>query len=279
MNKAVIVGSGFVGAAIAYTIVLKELMEDVVLVDINREAAKGEAMDINHGIGSFGTARVRAGDYEDCENSDVIIITAGIGRKPGQSRDELLETNERVMKSVLEEIRPHYTDSFVMVVSNPVDQLTTCAANCGFIPKNKICGTGCMLDTSRWVSELSAYLHVGADRFQAYSVGKHGSNQRMLWERLTVDRIPIEDYCKKEQIVWDENIRQELQKRVTEMGAEIISRKGRTQYGIALTVGFLIQCLKGTESVVESVGTVLYSDACASALVKLGNFRVEPVEQ
>lgn len=278
MSKAVIVGSGFVGATAAYTITLKRLVDEVVLVDINQELARGEAMDINHGFAGFGTTRIRVGDYRDCEQSDVIVITAGVGRKPGQSRDELLETNERIMKGILEEIRPHYTGSFVVIVSNPVDQLTTCAAGCGFISKNKICGTGCLLDTSRWVSELSDYLHVSVDRIHAYSVGKHGSDQRMVWDKATVDQLPIEEFCRKEQIVWNEDVREELQKRVTEMGAEIISRKGKTQFGIAMTVGYLLQCLKSTEPVEESVGTVLYSDTCTSALVKLGNFRVEPAE-
>ncbi|MCD7929014.1 MAG: hypothetical protein LUF86_02500 [Clostridiales bacterium] len=201
-GKVTIIGSGGVGSAIGYALNFIPSVNMIVFVDLNIRAADGEALDIGHGIGALSTASVRAGDYEDCRNSDVIIITAGFGRQVGETRDDLRERNQKVMDSVLSKLRPFYTDSFVIVVSNPVDYLTGYVSRQGFIPAEKLCGTGCMLDTSRWISELCRYLNVKCSRVHAYSVGKHGSGQRLLWPLVTVDGKPIDDFCREQGITW-----------------------------------------------------------------------------
>ncbi|MCD8051931.1 MAG: hypothetical protein LUE89_09675 [Clostridiales bacterium] len=252
-GKVTIIGSGGVGSAIGYALNFIPSVNMIVFVDLNIRAADGEALDIGHGIGALSTASVRAGDYEDCRNSDVIIITAGFSRQVGQTRDDLLERNQKVMDSVLAQLRPFYTDSFVIVVSNPVDYLTGYVSRQGFIPAEKLCGTGCMLDTSRWISELAKYLNVKCSRVHAYSVGKHGSGQRLLWPLVTVDGQPIDDFCREQGISWNSDIKAWLEDKVTEMGADIIAKKGRTQYGIATVAAYLVQLLLGEDMTLVSV--------------------------
>lgn len=274
MSKVVIIGSGFVGATSAYTVAIQNKVDEVVLIELNQQLAEGESMDINDGSCAFGNTKIRVGTYEDCAESDIIVITAGVGRKPGQSRDELLEINERIMDSVLEGIKYHYTGSFVLVVSNPVDELTTYIAEKGFIARNKLCGTGCLLDSFRWRSVLSEYLKVPAQKLTVYAVGKHGSAQQALWDKVKVDGIPIKEFCQDREIKWDGETRKVLHEKVTELGAEIIARKGKTQFGIAATVAYIIGCLEQDGYTLVSVGNLLYSKECTSKLVNIGNHEV-----
>lgn len=275
-GKIVIIGSGFVGAAIGYALTYIKSVSEIVFIDKRIEAVQGETMDIAHGISSMSTAIVREGDYSDCVDSDIIIITAGMNRKVGQTRMDLLEQNKRIMDDIMDELKNVYKDSFVIIVSNPVDALTEDVINKGIIPEEKICGTGCMLDTSRWISEIANYLKISTSRITAYSVGKHGTEPQMLWEMAKVDDEPIEEYCKKNEIPWDEEVKGQLQKRVTEMGAEIIQRKGKTQYGIATVVAYLVECLLKDEETLVTVGTTLgVSDNCVSSrLVYMGNKKI-----
>lgn len=274
MSKVVIIGSGYVGSTIAYTMILQNTMDEVVLIDINTSLVDGEVMDISHGIYLFGNSRIRAGNYSECANAEIIIITAGINRKTGQTRDELMETNQLIMKDILNKIKKFYNNCFILVVSNPVDQLTEYASQLDFIRKNKICGTGCMLDTSRWISELSKYLKIEINRIRAYAVGKHGSSQSLLWEDVKVDNILIDDYCKKNNIEWNDSIKETLHNTVTSMGSDIIFRKGKTQFGISMIVTYIVECLKKECYTTMSVGNVLQSNVCRSSLVRVGNFEV-----
>lgn len=277
MSKVVIVGSGFVGSSIAFATVIRNVVDEVILIDCNKELAYGEVMDISHGIGNFSTTEIRIGDYEDCRDCDIIVVTAGTNRKVGQTRDDLFENNKKIMDSVMNSIKPYYNNSFVLIVSNPVDHLTEYVAEKGFISMNKLCSSGCWLDTSRWISELSNYLKVSIDRIEAYSLGKHGSSQYLLWEKAFVDGIHIDEFCKKNDITWNEDVKQELYRKVTVMGEEIIARKGKTQFGIATSVSHLIECLKNPEYTVVSVGNMFDSEECLSSLVKMGNYEIKSI--
>lgn len=277
MSKVVIIGCGFVGATIAYTMVLKNLMDTTVIIDINEELAMGEASDIAHGLAMLGVSQIRSGKYEDCRDADLIIITAGVNRKVGQTRDDLLEINEGIISSVLDNIALYYNGCFVLIVSNPVDQLTSYAYKKGFIKKNKIGGTGCLLDTSRWISELSKYLHVDINRIHAYAVGKHGSEQDLLWDYTQIDGLDIKRFCDKNNIIWNDGIKNQIHQKVTGMGAEIIRKKGRTQFGIAAAVACFVSCLVKTEYTIMSVGNVLNMNQCKSNIVKVGNYEITDV--
>lgn len=279
-GKVVIIGSGFVGAAIGYALTYIKSISEIVFIDKRIEAVQGETMDISHGISSISTAFVREGDYADCMDSDVIIITAGMNRKVGQTRMDLLENNKKIIDDIMDGLKNVYKDSFVIVVSNPVDVLTEEVVRKGIIPEDRICGTGCILDTSRWISEIAKYLKVSTGRITAYAVGKHGTEPLMLWNMAKVDGEPIEEYCKKSSIVWNEEIKTQLQKKVTEMGAEIISRKGKTQYGIATVVAYLVECLQKDMDTLVTVGTTLGAEdkSVSSRLVYMGDGRIKAYE-
>ena len=150
-RKVAIIGAGFVGASIAYALTIRDLASEIVLVDIDRDKAKGEALDIQHGIAYMGTSSVRAGDYSDCKNCDLIIITAGRNRRVGEDRLDMIEDNIVTMKNVVDEIKKYYTHGAIMVVSNPVDILTYKCAEWMNLPNGKVFGTGCVLDTSRLI--------------------------------------------------------------------------------------------------------------------------------
>lgn len=282
MNKVTIIGSGCVGATIGYALSFYPQIDEIALVDVKKDLAEGEAMDIFSGSCCMGNGKVKAGSYEDCSNSDILILTAGINRKPGQTRDDLLGTNEGIMESVLENIKPKYNNSFVIIVTNPVDALTKHVANCGFIPEDKLCGTGCMLDTARWIAELSNYLKIPSRQITAFAVGKHGSEQKLLWSMTRVDNIPIIEYCEKNNILLDVTIKEKLREVVENQGAEIIQRKGKTQYGIASVCASLVIALLQNQERLVSVGTVLgnnENNKVVSKLVYIGNGKIRLAEE
>lgn len=280
-NKVVIIGSGCVGSSVGYALIFSKNVEEVVLIDINEELAEGEAMDINSGSNYLGDVAVRAGSYMDCMDSSVIVIAAGVNRKTGQTRDDLLEVNSGIVSDVLSRLKPFYQDAFVIVVTNPVDALTEFVRDADFIPCDKLCGTGCMLDSARWVTELAKYLNVKNSRIRAYAAGKHGSGQHLLWEHTRVDDIPVDEFCRENGIEWNKEVQKKLQDTVTDMGTDIISKKGRTQYGIASVIFHLVTALLQKKETLVSVGNVLNSSESnvISTLVYMGDGRIRNANQ
>lgn len=280
-NKVVIIGSGCVGSSIGYALAFSKNIEEVVLLDINETLAVGEAMDINSGSNYVGDVIVRTGSYIDCMDSSVVVIAAGINRKPGQTRDDLLEVNAGIVGDILSKLKPFYHGAFVIVVTNPVDALTEFVKNADFIPDNKLCGTGCMLDSARWVTELAKYLNIKNSRIQAYAVGKHGSGQHLLWEYTRIDGISVDEFCMKNGIEWNERVQKKLQDIITNMGTDIISKKGKTQYGIASVVSYLVNALLQEKETLVSVGNVLDNSKSnvISTLVYMGSGKIRDANQ
>ena len=275
-NKITIIGCGGVGSTIAYALTYMNNINEIALVDINKNLSIGESMDIAHGISCISLVSLYPGTYEDCKDSDIIIITAGRNRMANETRDALLEDNKKIMQSILDEMKPYYSNSFVIIVSNPVDKLTEYAEDQMFIPRHKICSSGCMLDTSRCICVIAQYLNVETNAVNAFSVGKHGVGQRILWDKVTINNDPIDTYCAKNSIPWNENIKKSLNSKVSEMGTEIISCKGRTQYGIATVVAHLTNCLYSTEYTLVSVGTRINNiPHVESELVYIGNMEIK----
>ena len=259
-GKIAIIGAGYVGASICYALMLKTLAQEIVLIDSNPEKSQGEAMDIVHGIPYMGNAKIYAGDYSDCRDCDVIIITAGRNRRPGQERTDLVEENTTILYQISSEIKKYYTGGVVLVVSNPVDIMTYKVAQWMGIPNGMVFGTGCVLDTSRLVSRLADYVGLSIDNIQATIIGEHGSRQCPIWSRVMVANIPIEEYCKAFGFEWNESVKQEIFLDVQKMGAEIIKRKERTHYGIATCVAYLVDAVVNNRKIVASVSSVLQGE-------------------
>lgn len=194
-RKVAIIGAGFVGSSIAYALALKDIAREIVLIDINKEKCEGEAMDIRHGLSSMGTVDLYAGDYSDCEDCDLIVITAGRNRKPGETRLDMANENIHIMKSVIDSIKKYYTRGCILIISNPVDVLTYKANEWMGLPNGVIFGTGCILDTSRFIRSIADYLNLNTGVINGYVIGEHGDGQVLLWSRVTVGGISIDEYC------------------------------------------------------------------------------------
>ncbi len=235
-RKVAIIGAGYVGASIAYALTIRDLASDIVLVDIDEKKAEGEALDIQHGIPYMGTSSVRAGDYSDCKNCDLIIITAGRNRRYGESRLDMINDNIVIIRDVVDEIRPYYTHGAIMMVSNPVDIMTYKCAEWMDLPNGKVFGTGCVLDTSRLVRSIANYTKLNIEAIKCNIVGEHGDSQFPVWSRLAIAGVPMDEYCENVSLAWGDEQKQVLYNQTREMGAEIIGAKGRTHYGIATCV-------------------------------------------
>lgn len=235
-RKVAIIGSGYVGASIAYALTVKDLASEIVLIDIDEKKASGEAQDIQHGIPYMGTSSVRAGTFEDCRNCDLTIITAGRNRRYGESRLDMIADNIETMKDVVNDIKPYYTHGVILVVSNPVDILTYKCAEWMDLPNGRVLGTGCILDTSRLVRRIADYTGLNIEAVKCNIVGEHGDSQFPVWSRLAIAGVPMDEYCSNVGLAWGEEQKELLYNQVKKMGEDIIAAKGKTHYGIASCV-------------------------------------------
>ena len=227
MKKITVIGAGLVGATSVYSMMLKEIADEIALVDIDDKRSNAEVLDIRHGFPEISKTIVKKGTYADCKDSDVIVITAGVARKVGESRNDLLLKNSKIMEGICTNIKNTNTNAIVVVVSNPVDVLANHAAKFLQLPQGRVFGTGCTLDTSRMVALLSQRLNKPTTSINAPVVGEHGDEQIVLWDEVTVDNKPA-NFSSEE--------KQELAEAVKHAGMSIIEGKGKTYYGIATTV-------------------------------------------
>lgn len=259
-RKVAIVGAGYVGASIAYALALRDVAREIVLIDINNKKTDGEAKDIRHGLPAMGTADLYAGEYQDCIDCDLIIITAGRGRKPGESRLDLTNENVRIMRSVISEIKKYYTRGVILIVSNPVDILTFKASEWMGLPNGIVFGTGCILDSSRFVRSIADYIGLNTGVINGYVVGEHGDDQVPIWSHVTVGAIPIDEYCSDVGIVWNQDTRDRISTQIKTMGSDIIRAKNRTHYGIATCVCHLADAIVNQRPSIASVSSVLMGE-------------------
>ena len=259
-RKVAIIGAGYVGSSIAYALALRDVAREIVLIDINQEKTDGEAKDIRHGLPGIGTADLYAGDYSDCADCDLIIITAGRGRKPGESRLDLTNENAKIMRSVIDSIQKYYTRGVLLIISNPVDVLTYKAAEWMNLPNGMVFGSGCILDSSRFVRTVADYVGLSTGVVNAYIVGEHGDSQVPVWSRATIGGIPIEEYCSDAGLKWDAEGRKDLAEKTKKMGGQIIAAKGRTHYGIATCVCQLADAIINQRPTISCVSSVLMGE-------------------
>jgi L-lactate dehydrogenase len=259
-RKVAIIGAGYVGASIAYALALRDIAREIVLIDIDVEKAGGEARDIRHGIPSMGTADLYAGDYSDCADCDLIIITAGRNRRKGETRLDMTEDNVIIMKNVIDSLKEYYTKGVILLISNPVDILTQKVSEWMELPNGMVFGSGCILDTSRFIRQIADYLGISTGVISGYIVGEHGDGQVPIWSRVSIGAIPIDEYCHAVNIRWDEEIKKALAGKTKSMGAEIISAKGRTHYGIATCVCHLADAILNQKPTIASVSSTLMGE-------------------
>ena len=273
MNKISIIGAGSVGSTIAYTLTVQGVASEIVLIDINTAKAEGEALDIVQGTPLCSPCNIYQGSYEDAKDSDIVILTSGIARKPGQTRLELAQTNVNITKSIIPEITKHAPNAFYIIVSNPIDVLTYTFCKLAGIPENRIIGSGTTIDTSRLRAKLSECYNVSQNNVHAYVFGEHGDSSFVPWSLANIAGVPMAE-CSKF-FGTDEINYEEVETFVRTSGAQVIQRKGATFYAIAVSVCHLCeQILHGIDTVLP-VSTMMHGeygvdDVCLSTLNLVG---------
>lgn len=277
-KKITILGAGNVGATIAYTLSLKGLCSEIVLIDINKEKSVGEALDIVQGSPFGNPVKIFSGEYADAVNSDIIIVTLGIARKPGQSRLDLAQINVNIVKSVIPEIKKVAPDAVYLVVSNPVDIITyTLIKGCGLSEKQVI-GSGTMLDTSRLRSILGDKLHMNYKNVHAYVFGEHGDSSMVPWSLTSAIGLEIDKGYSYLSDLAGEGVeldRDAIVNEVRTAGAKVIACKGATYYGVALSVAQLVECINQDLNTCVTVSGMIngrygISDVCLSVPFVIG---------
>lgn len=282
MNKITVIGSGSVGSTIAYTLTVMGLASEIVMIDINQEKSLGEALDIRQGIPFCNPANIYAGSYIDAKGSDIVIITSGVARKPGQSRLDLAQINVNILKSVASEIVKYAPEATYVIVSNPVDVLTYAFNKYSGIPEERIIGSGTILDTARLRARIAEYYAVNQHNVHSYVLGEHGDSSFVPWSLSNISNIPVEDYGKAvtAKANFLEFNKQEVEEYMRKSGGRVIQRKGATFYAVSMSVCHLCKCLLGSMDTTLTVSTMLHGeygidDVCLSLLTVVSNKSVQ----
>lgn len=269
VNKVAVIGTGFVGSTTAYTLMMSGLVSELVLIDVNRGKAEGEVMDLNHGMPFVRPVRIYDGDYDDCTGSDIIIITAGANQKPGESRIDLVHRNAAIFKNIISEIVKYNTDCILLIVTNPVDILTYVTYKTAGFPKNKVIGSGTVLDTARFRFLLGDHAGIDPRNVHAYIIGEHGDTEVATWSLTNIAGITMEEYCEECHQCKGSFNRNEIFQSVKNAAYQIIERKGATYYAVALAVRRIVEAIVRDENSILTVsgfmeGQYGLSDVCLS---------------
>ena len=273
-TKVTIIGAGSVGATTAYSLLARDAATEVVLIDVNAEKALGEALDIKQATPFLENSDIYAGDYRDAAGSQFVIITSGIGRKPGQTRLELVQTNVEIIRSVAQQIVKYAPNATYIIVANPVDILTYAFLKYTGLPKNQVLGTGTLLDTLRLRTRLAEIYNVNKKQVHANVLGEHGDSSFVAWSTATIAGVPLAEYNESIATAYTlptEYTHEEVETYVKKSGGKIISRKGCTVYGVATTSMHIVKTVSGNAGSLMTVsslheGEYGLKDVCLSSL-------------
>lgn len=273
-KKVTIIGAGAVGATTAFALLTRGAASEVVLIDVNTEKAKGEALDIKQATPFIDNCDIHAGTYADAVDSDVVIITSGIGRKPGQSRLELVQTNVSIIKQISTEIVKAAPNAIYILVANPVDILTYAFLKYTGLPKSQVFGTGTVLDTIRLRTRLAEIYNINKQQVHANVLGEHGDTSFVSWSTATIAGVPIGEFNDSIASAYkliNEYKREDVETYVRKSGGKIIQRKGCTVYGIGMTSTHIVKALSGAAETALTVsslheGEYGLTDVCLSSL-------------
>ena len=277
-KKITILGAGNVGATVAYTFAVAGTCSDIVLIDINKEKAKGEAMDIRQGVSFSHNVEVFDGTYDAAAGSDIIVVTLGLARKPGQTRLDLAQANVNIIKDVMPKVAKAAPDAIYVVVSNPVDIITYAILKCTDLKPNQVIGSGTALDTSRLRSIIADHLDLSPNSVHAYVFGEHGDTSMIPWSITNIAGITMEQFCAEHSEA--SLIEDEIIDEVRKAGGEVIKRKGATFYAIALTVNKICDDILRDANNIRTVSTYIsgrygINDVCLSLPAVIGGHGIE----
>lgn len=243
IKKVAIIGTGFVGSSIAFALLNEEIFSEIVLIDQNKEKAEGEAMDLSHGLPYRSNMNIYVGEYKDIKDASIVILTAGANQKEGETRLDLIHKNASIIRSIIKEIKPIKMEGILLVVSNPVDILTHIAYVESGLGKNRVFGSGTVLDTARLKYLISKHLDVDAKNVHAVIIGEHGDSELVTWSIANISGVPLNEFCELRGHYNHEEAMKKLYESVRDSAYEIIKRKGATYYGVAISVAHIASCI------------------------------------
>ncbi|MBM7620230.1 L-lactate dehydrogenase [Bacillus tianshenii] len=257
ISRVVLIGTGFVGSSYAFALLNQGVTEELVLIDLNKEKSVGDAMDLNHGI-AFAPAptKIWYGDYHDCRDADIVVICAGANQKPGETRLDLVEKNTKIFKEIVDSVMEYGFDGIFLVATNPVDILTYATWKFSGLPKERVIGSGTILDTARFRFLLGDYFKIDARNVHAYIIGEHGDTELPVWSKADIGGKPIPELMKEKEAYKEEDL-EELFVNVRDAAYQIIERKGATYYGIAMGLVRLTKAILRNENSILTVSAYL----------------------
>ena len=276
-SKITIIGAGSVGATIAYKLSGEDIASQIVLIDINKEKVEGEVMDIKQGTCFRNPVSIIAGEYADAKDSDIVIITSGIARKPGQTRIELTQTNVNIIKEITPQIVKAAPNAIYIIVSNPVDVLTYVFTRISGLPENQIIGSGTVLDTARLRYGLSEHFHVAQKNIHAYVYGEHGDSSFVPWSNADIASVNLDDYyaAMADKVGIEKLDKDAMEEYVHKSGGQVIAKKGATFYAVSVAVCELCNLILAASDSVATVSSMMHGeygieDVCLSTLTLVG---------
>lgn len=255
-RKVAVVGTGFVGSATAFALMESGLFSEMVLLDADKSRAEGEVLDISHGLPFARPMKITAGDYEDLQDAAIIVVTAGAGQKPGETRLDLVKKNVSIFQSIIPEIAKWNTEGILLIVSNPVDILTYVAAKLSGFPENRVFGSGTTLDSARLKYLLGEHLSVDARSVHAWIIGEHGDSQIAAWSSANVSGVPLSDFCEMRGFLDHEENMMRIAEDVKNSAYTIIEKKKATYYGVAMAVRRICEAIIRDEKSVLPVSSI-----------------------
>lgn len=257
-RKVVIIGTGFVGMSYAYAMLNRNVCDELVLIDIDKKRAIGEAMDLNHGLAfSSSNMRIYAGEYSDCSDADIVAICAGVSQKPGETRTDLLQGNAEVFKSIVKPVIESGFDGIFLIATNPVDIMTRITCKLSGFDSSRVFGTGTTLDTARLRYLLGDYFSIDPRNVHAYVMGEHGDSEFVPWSQAMVTTKPVLEICEESQGKYTREEMEALSVEVREAAYKIIEAKRATYYGIGMAMTRITQAVFGNENSVLTVSAKL----------------------
>lgn len=259
-RKVAIVGCGFVGSSSAFALMQSGLFSEIALVDVDRNRAEGEALDISHGVPFAGQVKVYASDYDEIMDSAIIVVTAGAAQKPGETRLDLVNKNVGIFKSIIPEIAKRSYKGILLIVSNPVDILTLAAIKISGLPENRVIGSGTVLDTARLKTELGEHLSVDSRSVHSFIIGEHGDSEIVAWNSANVSGVPLNSFCELRGHYDHTKAMKEIAENVKNSAYEIIEKKHATYYGIAMSVVRICRAIVMDEQSILPISSIMHGE-------------------
>lgn len=257
LRKVAVIGCGFVGSSSAFALMQSGLFSEMVLLDVNRDRAEGEALDIVHGVPLTKPMKIYAGDYDDIVDAAIIVITAGANQKPGETRLDLVKRNVAIFKTIVPEIANRNCKGMLLVVSNPVDIMTYVTLKISGFPKSRVIGSGTVLDTSRLKHLLGEHLGVDHRSVHAFIIGEHGDSEIAAFSSANVSGIPVHEFCELRGFYHHEKATKEFAEKVKNSAYVIIQKKQATYYGIAMAVKRICEVILRDEKSILPISTLM----------------------